>query len=149
MTTTPVDMMSEAWIDKIEAETKTPEQTFKTSKNMTVKKTTSSIATRGLDSFLAFQSKEFISGYQNLVTIQPLNKVQDTRLVYCGIADFDTCGWSATEADFAKGSAIWNYKHNFWRMAPHTKLKEGINFTATSYANPSTFSHLWLKKLKG
>ena len=38
MTTTPVDMMSEAWIDKIEAETKTPEQTFKTSKNMTVKK---------------------------------------------------------------------------------------------------------------
>jgi hypothetical protein len=43
MTTTPVDMMSEAWIDKIEAETKTPEQTFKTSTNMTIKKTTSSI----------------------------------------------------------------------------------------------------------
>jgi hypothetical protein len=97
MTTIPVDMMSEAWIDKIEAETKTPEQTFKTSKNMTVKKTTSSIATRGLDSFLAFQSKEFISGYQNLVTIQPLNKVQDTRLVRAKLADFDTCGWSATE----------------------------------------------------
>jgi hypothetical protein len=82
MTTTPVDMMSEAWIDKIEAETKTPEQTFKTSKNMTVKKTTSSIATRGLDSFLAFQSKEFISGYQNLVTIQPLNKSKKVGL--CG-----------------------------------------------------------------
>jgi hypothetical protein len=73
MTTTTVDMMSEAWIDKIEAETKTPEQTFKTSTKMAVKKT-SSLATRGLDSFLAFQSKEFISGYQNLVTIQPLNK---------------------------------------------------------------------------
>jgi len=36
MTTTPVDMMSEAWIDKIEAETKTSEQTFKSSKKMTV-----------------------------------------------------------------------------------------------------------------
>ena len=74
MTTTPVDMMSEAWIDKIEAKAKTPEQTFKSSTKMTVKKTTSALATRGLDSFLAFQSKEFISGYQNLVTIQPLNK---------------------------------------------------------------------------
>ena len=61
MTTTPVDMMSEAWIDKIEAETKPSEQTFNTSKKMAVKKTSSSLATRGLDSFLAFQSKEFIS----------------------------------------------------------------------------------------
>ena len=126
MTTTTVDMMSEAWIDKIEAETKTPEQTFKTSTKMAVKKT-SSLATRGLDSFLAFQSKEFISGYQNLVTIQPLNKAK-TRGWFIENCDFDTCGWSATEADFAKGSAIWNYKHNFG-VAPHTKLKEGINFT--------------------
>ena len=128
MTTTPVDMMSEAWIDKIEAETKTPEQTFKTSKNMTVKKTTSSIATRGLNSFLAFQSKEFISGYQNLVTIQPLNKSK-TRGWFVRNSDLDTCGWSATENQFAKGSVLWNYKQTFG-MAPNTSVEEGLNFTA-------------------
>jgi hypothetical protein len=127
MTTTPVDMMSEAWIDKIEAETKTPEQTFKTSKKMTVKKTTSSIATRGLDSFLAFQSKEFISGYQNLVTIQPLNKSK-TRGWFVRNSDLDTCGWVATESQFAKGSVLWNYKQTFG-MAPNTSVEEGLNFT--------------------
>jgi hypothetical protein len=128
MTTTPVDMMSEAWIDKIEAETKTPEQTFKTSKKMTVKKTTSSIVTRGLDSFLAFQSKEFISGYQNLVTIQPLNKSK-TRGWFVRNSDLDTCGWVATESQFAKGSVLWNYKQTFG-MAPNTSVEEGLNFTA-------------------
>jgi hypothetical protein len=126
MTTTTVDMMSEAWIDKIEAETKTPEQTFKTSTKMAVKKT-SSLATRGLDSFLAFQSKEFISGYQNLVTIQPLNKSK-TRGWFVRNSDLDTCGWSATENQFAKGSVLWNYKQTFG-MAPNTSVEEGLNFT--------------------
>jgi hypothetical protein len=126
MTTTPVDMMSEAWIDKIEAETKTPEQTFKTSTKMAVKKT-SSLATRGLDSFLAFQSKEFISGYQNLVTIQPLNKSK-TRGWFVRNSDLDTCGWSATQDQFAKGSVLWNYKQTFG-MAPNTSVEEGLNFT--------------------
>jgi hypothetical protein len=132
MTTTPVDMMSEAWIDKIEAETKPSEQTFNTSKNMTVKKTTSSIATRGLDSFLAFQSKEFISGYQNLVTIQPLNKSK-TRGWFVRNSDLDTCGWSATENQFAKGSVLWNYKQTFG-MAPNTSVEEGLNFTVQPQA---------------
>ena len=126
MTTTPVDMMSEAWIDKIEAETKPSEQTFKTSTKMAVKKT-SSLATRGLDSFLAFQSKEFISGYQNLVTIQPLNKSK-TRGWFVRNSDLDTCGWSATESQFAKGSVLWNYKQTFG-MAPNTSVEEGLNFT--------------------
>jgi hypothetical protein len=126
MTTTTVDMMSEAWIDKIEAETKTPEQTFKTSTKMAVKKT-SSLATRGLDSFLAFQSKEFISGYQNLVTIQPLNKSK-TRGWFVRNSDLDTCGWSATQDQFAKGSVLWNYKQTFG-MAPNTSVEEGLNFT--------------------
>ena len=119
-------MMSEAWIDKIEAETKTPEQTFKTSTKMAVKKT-SSLATRGLDSFLAFQSKEFISGYQNLVTIQPLNKSK-TRGWFVRNSDLDTCGWSATQDQFAKGSVLWNYKQTFG-MAPNTSVEEGLNFT--------------------
>ena len=126
MTTTTVDMMSEAWIDKIEAETKPSEQTFKTSTKMAVKKT-SSLATRGLDSFLAFQSKEFISGYQNLVTIQPLNKSK-TRGWFVRNSDLDTCGWSATQDQFAKGSVLWNYKQTFG-MAPNTSVEEGLNFT--------------------
>jgi hypothetical protein len=126
MTTTPVNMMSEAWIDKIEAETKPSEQTFKTSTKMAVKKT-SSLATRGLDSFLAFQSKEFISGYQNLVTIQPLNKSK-TRGWFVRNSDLDTCGWSATQDQFAKGSVLWNYKQTFG-MAPNTSVEEGLNFT--------------------
>jgi hypothetical protein len=129
MTTTPVDMMSEAWIDKIEAETKTPEQTFKTSKNMTVKKTTSSIATRGLDSFLAFQSKEFISGYQNLVTIQPLNKSKTRGWFVEELQTLTLADGVPLRIRFAKGSVLWNYKQTFG-MAPNTSVEEGLNFTA-------------------
>ena len=94
---------------------------------MAVKKTTSTLATRGLDSFLAFQSKEFISGYQNLVTIQPLNKSK-TRGWFVRKTDLDTCGWTATEDQFAKGSVLWNYKQTFG-MAPNTSVEEGLNFT--------------------
>ena len=92
---------------------------------MTTKKT-SALATRGLESFKLFQSKEFVSGYQNLVTIQPLNKSK-TRGWFVRNSDLDTCGWSATESDFAKGSVIWNYKQTFG-MAPNTSIEEGLNF---------------------
>jgi hypothetical protein len=94
--------------------------------SMTTKKT-SALATRGLDSFKLFQSKEFVSGYQNLVTIQPLNKSK-TRGWFVRNSDLDTCGWSATENQFAKGSVIWNYKQTFG-MAPNTSIEEGLNFT--------------------
>ena len=43
-------------------------------------------------------------------------------------SDLDTCGWSATEDQFAKGSVIWNYKQTFG-MAPNTSIEEGLNFT--------------------
>ena len=125
VTTTPLDMMSEAWMDNIEAETK-PAPSLNTSNKMTAKKT-SALATRGLDSFRLFQSKEFVSGYQNLVTIQPLNKSK-TRGWFIRKSDLDTCGWSATEDQFAKGSVIWNYKQTFG-MAPNTSIEEGCNFT--------------------
>ena len=92
---------------------------------MTTKKT-SALATRGLDSFRLFQSKEFVSGYQNLVTIQPLNKSK-TRGWFVRKSDLDTCGWSATEDQFAKSSVIWNYKQTFG-MAPNTSIEEGLNF---------------------
>ena len=95
-------------------------------KAMTTKKT-SALATRGLDSFRLFQSKEFVSGYQNLVTIQPLNKSK-TRGWFVRKSDLDTCGWSANEDQFAKGSVIWNYKQTFG-MAPNTSIEEGLNFT--------------------
>ena len=93
---------------------------------MTTKKT-SALAPRGLDSFRMFQSKEFVSGYQNLVTIQPLNKSK-TRGWFVRKSDLDTCGWTGTEDQFAKGSVIWNYKQTFG-MAPNTSIEEGLNFT--------------------
>ncbi len=90
-------------------------------------KKTSALATRGLESFKMFQSKEFVSGYQNLVTIQPLNKSK-TRGWFVRKSDLDTCGWTATEDQFAKSSVIWNYKQTFG-MAPNTSIEEGLNFT--------------------
>jgi hypothetical protein len=42
--------------------------------------------------------------------------------------DLDTCGWTATEDQFAKGSVLWNYKQTFG-MAPNTSVEEGLNFT--------------------
>jgi hypothetical protein len=94
--------------------------------SMTTKNNTA-LASRGLDSFKLFQSKEFVSGYQNLVTIQPLNKSK-VRGWFVRKSDLDTCGWTATEDQFAKGSVIWNYKQTFG-MAPSTSIEEGLNFT--------------------
>ena len=95
-----------------------------TSSMATTKNT--SLATRGLDSFKLFQSKEFVSGYQNLVTIQPLNKSK-VRGWFVRKSDLDTCGWDATEDQFADGSVLWNYKQTFG-MAPNTSVEEGLNF---------------------
>jgi len=93
---------------------------------MTTKKT-SALTSRGLDSFKLFQAKEFVSGYQNLVTIQPLNKSK-VRGWFVRKSDLDTCGWTATEDEFVDGSVIWNYKQTFG-MAPNTSVEEGLNFT--------------------
>jgi hypothetical protein len=104
----------------------TPDYETTMTSSMTTKKT-SALATRGLDSFKLFQAKEFVSGYQNLVTIQPLNKSK-VRGWFVRKADLDTCGWTATEDEFANGSVIWNYKQTFG-MAPNTSVEEGLNFT--------------------
>jgi hypothetical protein len=103
----------------------TPDYETTMTSSMTTKKT-SALTSRGLDSFKLFQSKEFVSGYQNLVTIQPLNKSK-TRGWFVRKSDLDTCGWSATEDQFAKDSVIWNYKQTFG-MAPNTSVEEGLNF---------------------
>jgi hypothetical protein len=126
MTQTPLDPLTDQWMDEFESETSVP-PSLKTLKKMTTKKT-SALATRGLDSFRMFQSKEFVSGYQNLVTIQPLNKSK-VRGWFVRKSDLDTCGWTATEDQFAKGSVIWDYKQTFG-MAPNTSIEEGLNFTA-------------------
>jgi hypothetical protein len=126
MTQTPIDPLTDQWMDEFESETSVP-PSLKTLKKMTTKKT-SALATRGLDSFRMFQSKEFVSGYQNLVTIQPLNKSK-VRGWFVRKSDLDTCGWTATEDQFAKGSVIWDYKQTFG-MAPNTSIEEGLNFTA-------------------
>jgi len=86
------------------------------------------LTTRNLDSFKLFANKEFISGYQNLVTIQPLNKSK-VRGWFIRKSDLDTCGWKATEDQFAKDSVIWDYKQTFG-MAPNTSTEEGLNFVA-------------------
>jgi hypothetical protein len=67
--------MTESVLDQLRKPDPTEEITTEKlpTKIMTTKKT-SALATRNLDSFKLFQSKEFVSGYQNLVTIQPLNK---------------------------------------------------------------------------
>jgi hypothetical protein len=124
MTQTPLDPLTDQWLDEFESETSVP-PSLKTLKKMTTKKT-SALATRGLDSFRMFQSKEFVSGYQNLVTIQPLNKSK-VRGWFVRKTDLDTCGWTATEDEFAKGSVIWGYKQTFG-MAPNTSIEEGLNF---------------------
>jgi hypothetical protein len=113
--------MSDALLQDIT--TQEPTNTFN---KMTVKKT-SALSTRSLDSFKLFQDKKFVSGYQNLVTIQPLNKSK-TRGWFVRKSDLDTCGWTATEDQFAKGSVIWDYKQTFG-MAPNTSVEEGLNFT--------------------
>ena len=116
--------MDEAWMDNIQSEIdSTPSK--KTTSTITMKKT-SALATRNLDSFKIFQDKKFVSGYQNLVTIQPLNKSK-TRGWFVRKSDLDTCGWNATEDQFAKGSVIWGYKQTFG-MAPNTSVEEGLNF---------------------
>jgi hypothetical protein len=124
MPVTPTDMMSESWMDELE-NTLTSAPSSKTLNKMATKKT-SALATRGLDSFRMFQSKEFVSGYQNLVTIQPLNKSK-VRGWFIRKSDLDTCGWTATEDQFTKGSVIWDYKQTFG-MAPNTSIEEGLNF---------------------
>lgn len=104
----------------------TPDYEKTMTASMTTKKN-AALATRGLDSFRMFQSKEFVSGYQNLVTIQPLNKSK-VRGWFVRKSDLDTCGWTATEDQFTKGSVIWDYKQTFG-MAPNTSIEEGLNFT--------------------
>jgi len=125
MTQAPLDPVTDQWMNQFESEIATP-PSLKTLKKMTTKKT-AALATRGLDSFRMFQSKEFVSGYQNLVTIQPLNKSK-VRGWFVRKSDLDTCGWTATEDEFAKGSVIWDYKQTFG-MAPNTSIEEGLNFT--------------------
>jgi len=92
--------------------------------SLTTKKTTA-LATRGLDSFLLFQDKKFVSGYQNLVTIQPLNKSKQ-RGWFIKTSDLDTCKWTATEDQFDKGTVLWNYA----QLWANGSKEVGLNFIA-------------------
>lgn len=81
--------------------------------------------TRSVDSFAIFQSKEFISGFEDLVTLQPLNKAK-VRGWFIKKTDLNSCGWTATEDDFLPNSVVWDFKQTFG-MPPNTKIEEGIN----------------------
>lgn len=89
---------------------------------------TSALAKRKLDSFLMFNTEEFVSGYQPLVTIQPLNKSKK-RGWFIRSSDLDNCRWTAKETDFEKGSVIFDYEQMFG-MPPNTSKELGINFQA-------------------
>ena len=87
---------------------------------------TSALAKRKLDSFAMFNDKRFVSGYQPLVTIQPLNKSKK-RGWFVRNSDLDNCGWTAKESDFDKGSVIFDYEQTFG-MPPNTSKELGLNF---------------------
>ncbi len=125
MTTTPVTLTDDAWLDIAPAKTTSMPFSTKSPTLMTMKKSAIT-TTRDLSSFQLFENKEFVSGYQNLVTLQPLNKSK-TRGWFLRKSDLDTCGWHATEEQFDKGSVIWDYKQTFG-MAPNTSVDEGLNF---------------------
>ena len=86
------------------------------------------LAKRNLDSFLVFNNEQFVSGYQPLVTIQPLNKSKK-RGWFIRSSDLDNCGWTASEKDFDKGSVIFDYEQMFG-MPPNTSKELGLNFQA-------------------
>tara|TARA_R100001530_G_scaffold52943_2_gene39114 strand:- start:803 stop:1813 length:1011 start_codon:yes stop_codon:yes gene_type:complete len=96
--------------------------------SMSPTKKKTALATRSVDSFLLFKEKEFVSGLQPFVTIQPLNKSK-VRGWFVRKSDLDTCGWNATAADFNKGSVHWDYKQTFG-MPPNTTVEEGLNFVS-------------------
>jgi hypothetical protein len=74
-----------------------------------------------------FQSKEFVLWLPESCNHSTLNKSK-VRGWFVRKSDLDTCGWTATEDEFAKGSVIWDYKQTFG-MAPNTSVEEGLNFT--------------------
>ena len=89
---------------------------------------TSSLTTRSLESFAIFDDKKFVRGYQNLATIQPLNKSK-RRGWFIRNSDLDTCGWTAKPDAFDKGSIIFDYEQAFG-MPPNTSKELGLNLQA-------------------
>jgi len=101
------------------------EQTLYLTMPVTTAKSSALTTTRSLDSFSIFQAKEFVAGFEDLVTLQPLNKAK-VRGWFVKKLDLNSCGWTATEDDFLKNSVIWNFQQTFG-MPPNTKVEEGIN----------------------
>jgi len=98
---------------------------------MTPRAATSVIEKRSASDF-AF-AKDFVSGYQSLATLQPLNKGK-YRGWFLKNSDLDACEWTATEEDMAypehpKGSVIFDYEQIFGRGMSQ-KREAGICFRA-------------------
>ena len=78
-------------------------------------KANSSISTNSFeDDFGLFNDPNYREGIQQLSTLQPLLDTRD-ELAYLGIreSDLKTCKWTAKEADFEKGTVLWNRTHFF------------------------------------
>ena len=92
---------------------------------MTPKQTKTS-SKRDASSFSIFSNEKFISGYQSLVTLQPLNKTK-RRGWFIRNDDLNTCKWNAVPGDFESGTALFDYQQEFG-MKPNLKVEKGINF---------------------
>ena len=92
------------------------------------------ITKRRADSFKRFSDPEFKSGYQQLATLQPLNKSKRMGW-FLKEQDLPHCEWTATEEDMEypehpKGSVIFGYEQSFGGYGAKKNIEKGINFTA-------------------
>ena len=92
---------------------------------------------RTADSFKVFSAPEFKSGYQQLATLQPLNKAKRMGW-FIKEADLVNCEWSADEKEMAypehpKGAVIFDYEQTFGGYGSAKKVEKGINFTSIRF----------------
>jgi len=95
------------------------------------------ITKRRADSFKRFSDPEFKSGYQQLATLQPLNKSKRMGW-FLKEQDLPHCEWTADEEalnypEHVKGAVIFNYEQSFGGYGAKKKLEKGINFTAIRF----------------
>lgn len=109
---------------------------------------TSALAKRKLDSFAMFGDKKFVAGYQNLITIQPLNKSKK-RGWFIRNSDLDSCVWTAEPTDFDKGSIIFDYEHAFGAGYTAALPRSGADDFPDESAGTGSLPHCAAVRLHG
>ena len=95
------------------------------------------ITKRKADSFKRFSDPSFKTGYQQLATLQPLNKSKRMGW-FLKEQDLPHCEWTASEDDMAypehpKGAVIFNYEQSFGGYGAKKNVEKGINFTSIRF----------------